>query len=90
MRRREYEHNEADNHGDQYHQHQVQDKTDRAVVAVEKEHDIDGQRGIRRLVDFNDQDGKGTDHCQTDCKFEPARLRRHKTHNFIKTLPRAR
>ena len=37
------------------------------LAAIEKEHDIDRQRRIRRLIDLNDQDGEGTDHCQTDC-----------------------
>ena len=84
------EQDEADDHGDQRHQHKIQDKANRAVAAIEKEHDIDRQRRIRRLIDFDDQNGKGTDHRQTGCKFEPARLRRHKAHNVWKdTLTRA-
>jgi hypothetical protein len=54
-------------------------------IAVEKEGDIDCQRRIRRLIDFDDQDGKGADHRQTGCEFEPARPWRHKTHDVKKT-----
>ncbi len=76
-----HQEDQADQHGDDHGQRQVDDQAGGAVHPVEEEHDIDRQRRVRGLEDRGDQRGQGADDGQAQSVAQPPGKRFQQTKN---------